>query len=54
MKFTLGALFLLNINPAWAHTGHTNNAYIFAFSVMAIVLLAKPVFGKLIKIKKHN
>ena len=46
MKKLLAALFILNINTAWAHTGHSDNAFIFAFSAMAIIFVAKSVLGK--------
>jgi len=53
-KYLLAALFILNINTAWAHTGHSNNAFIFAFSVMAVVLLAKLMLHKVINIKSDD
>lgn len=53
MKQLLITLFVLNINTAWAHTGHSNNAFIFAFSIMGVFLLTKPVL-KMIKIKKDD
>lgn len=54
MTKLLIALFVLNINTAWAHTGHSNNAFIFAFSVMAIAFIAKPLVYKLLKIKAED
>jgi len=54
MKQLLATLFILNINTAWAHTGHSNNAFIFAVSVMAIAFIAKPVVSKLLKIKSED
>jgi len=54
MKKILATLFILNINTAWAHTGHSTNAFIFAFSVMAVVFIAKPLVTKLLKIKSDD
>ncbi len=54
MKQLIVVLFILNINTAWAHTGHSSNAFIFALSVMAATLFAKPLLMRLLKIKSDD
>jgi len=50
MKLLVATFLLLNINTAWAHPGHPDNAFIFAGIATAMILLLKPMF-RLVKAK---